>query len=43
MTVGRILGDAIGAPGVTALVIPINAVVFARWHRSTTPSPRGRR
>ncbi|MFJ7212713.1 hypothetical protein [Amycolatopsis sp. NPDC098790] len=30
-TVGRVLGDAIGAPCVAALVIPIIAMVFARW------------
>jgi hypothetical protein len=31
VTVGRVLGDAIGAPCVAALVIPIIAMVFARW------------
>ncbi|WP_146060326.1 hypothetical protein [Amycolatopsis sp. CA-128772] len=29
---GRVLGDAIGVPCVAALVIPIIAMVFTRWH-----------
>lgn len=34
VTIGRVIGDAIAVPCVAALVIPIIAMVFARWKPS---------